>query len=362
MMKKIFKIGMFIFLAFFQALSRAESSFPTSPEVTHGSQNIVDFHLHLFSEIQLDLDSYRVEIERILKIQNLKKAVLITPTYLQSRHELSLVGNNVLNTPSHIRNSNLRISELISSHAGRVYGLCGESIHRDDAIQVASDCLKLPGMIGIKIRNFALDPHLNGDHFGAPDTIERRFESLLRLANEKGAIILSHFSGGEGLFGNVVESERLFNIVKKYPYAKLVIAHSGIQSFVGLNGLAYFGDQYARHSIKEVPRNVYIEISKTFSMAGVGVKWDPVQKKYIHTANWNEALDFIHAWRKFGIDHVLYGSDFGCSSHRDDCIHNLDELDISDCPFLSIDEKNGIYQENAEKLLSSVLVKQTVER
>ena len=302
----------------------------------------IDFHVHFGMQIHENLDEYESELQRILNYcttLKIQRAIIITPTYQQSRYD---------NNKSHIKATNAKISQLISAHPDRLLGLAGVSIHRDDAVEVAKECLELPGIIGIKLRNFTLDPETNGNYFGPPMTMFERFEKLIKLAHRKKTIVLAHFSDDVKLETTM----SLLQLMNKYPDAKLIIAHSGVSSFIGLEGLNYIGQEYEK--FPQMPRNIYIDIAKSFGMGSLGIHWDPKQEKYIHTAKWSDAKDYIQAWKTFGIDRVLYGSDYGCcdGDHDHKCNHKFDELEISDCPDLTPEEKQGIYQLNATKLFS----------
>jgi predicted TIM-barrel fold metal-dependent hydrolase len=316
----------------------------------------IDFHVHLGIDIQKDLNSYKIEIDKILKLKNLKKAIVITPTYLHSRHD---PGNNDMTsfkTVEHILKLNTFISQEIAAHSEKISGLCGISIHREDAVETAELCLKLPGMIGIKLRNFSLNPKENGTYFGNPLTILKRFERLIKLSHDTRTVVLSHFSGNQAELEGLFQVNQLLHIMNKYPKAKLIIAHSGIDSFIGLEGLSHIGNFYKENSQLANTRNIYLDISKTFSMAAIGIKWDTIEKKYQHTATWDQAKDYVTAWKTFGMDYIVFGSDYGCESDSEGTVEVLDELDIVDCPYLSDREKDQIFITNAERLLSTLRI------
>lgn len=306
------------------------------------SQTIFDFHIHLGMDIYGDFNKYNEQLDEIKKLKNLKGGVLITPTYI--------CGKDSTVTLNHIKTTNTYIANLICNTDGKFWGFCGVPIHNDYAIDVAEHAFKLKGIIGIKLRNFTLDPLINGNFFGHPDTISNRFEKLIELANNNHSMVLAHFSGETEIRQNGIPTitHKLLNIMNKYPNAKLIIAHSGIYSFIGLDGLSYIGEQYLKNP--HMPKNIYIDVAKCFGMGGVGIVWNPTTKKYVHKATWADAEEYIKAWKKFGINRVLYGSDLGCANDHK-CQTHVDELDISDCPYLTDKEKLDIYQLNGEKLI-----------
>ena len=332
--------------------------------------NKIDFHMHLGTSIYEDFNIYEEELNCIAAM-NLKKAIIITPTYmhnndiqasglwtrlkrwwrLRTKRLVTISKSDNPNTFFHVTvpfviKTNQIISDLLSKH--HILGLCGISIHRSDAVEIAKKCINMPNIIGIKLRNFELEEKINGRII--PDaSFKKRFEELIQLAHINHSVVLAHFVGHTDRYldGDPDQTRMLVSIMNRYPNAKLVIAHSGVGSFVGLNGLEYIGNYYAENVT--APRNIYIDICKAFTMAGIGISWDGNQ--YIHNAVWSDAQEYIKAWKIFGIDRVLYGSAHGCDNHIVVGRHP-DELSIADCPYLTESEKNKIYHENAENLIN----------
>jgi predicted TIM-barrel fold metal-dependent hydrolase len=175
-------------------------------------------------------------------------------------------------------------------HASHYKILCGVPFQRDDAEEVAAGCLPIPRVRGLKLRNFNIQ--------SAEDS--RKFEALVKLANGYGALILAHFAplpsqGEDPNSKNLEETQKLVTIMDRFPRAILVIAHSGTGSFVGPAQYAWIGDHYRQNP--GTVRNIYIETSDSFDSADRGTVRE-------------DAETWIRSWKPFGLDRVVYGSDY----------------------------------------------------
>lgn len=305
-----------------------------------GSQ-FIDFHIHpsISSSVVRCSDCVKT-FDSISKSKFLVNGLVISPTY-------SLLPWNNLSI-AEIHHVNERISQKITENT-HLLGLCGVPIHRTDFFEIADLCINLPKMAGFKIRNISLsvrpfedqlnpkDPEFNSDEY--IEAISKKFEKILELANKKHALVLVHFDQGlppsspsevKGrLTGNLDTTKKLLDLAVKFPNAKLIIAHSGIYSFIGVNGLKYIGQFFQKH--KNILRNVYLEISATIEMA------NPQSSDRLKAEN-----EIVNAWRVFDTNYILFGSDYPAAKNID--------LPKS----LTIEERNRILLSNGRSLLSGI--------
>lgn len=246
-----------------------------------------DFHVHWDHPEQTTPGIYApYESLATIDAMGITTGMLITNTY-----KAYLTPNMTVDELVAI---NQRYSEILSSHPhGSKYQiLCGVSFERDDAAAFAARCLELPKVRGIKLRNFTVRR--------AEDL--QKLESLLKLANERRALVLSHFGAPEGPPGGddggpagMEDTQEIVSIMDGLPNATLVIAHSGRSSFVGRPQLEWIGQHY-RDNPSSV-RNIYIETSSSFARTEDGKPRE-------------DAEAWVRSWRSFGLERVVFGSDY----------------------------------------------------
>lgn len=214
--------------------------------------------------------------------------LLITNTY-RAHQSLSTTVGELLDI-------NRRYSEILSSHphAANYQLLCGVSFQRDDAVDLAARCLELPKVRGIKLRDFTVR---------RPEDLHK-FETLVGLASARDSLVLSHFGNdaqdvgtedGASSPGAMEDVQRIVAVMDRLPRATLIIAHSGVGASFGWKDYAWIGEHY-RASPQLVP-NIYIETSDSIASAeGGGLR--------------PNARAWIESWRPFGMDRVIFGSDF----------------------------------------------------
>jgi predicted TIM-barrel fold metal-dependent hydrolase len=298
------------------------------------SPSFVDFHNHVFGEYKVQSDAthpqdnyhlffpgdFESELKAFPQDGNLR--LVITPSFMPTHFEFS--------TEEELSSVNVRVSNAIKAESGRFLGLCGIPLRLDFAMNVARHCLSLPRMVGFKVRFYLID------EIGTSESW-KNLEKLVALADEKKTIVLAHFRGGRvdekgrQWIGDPTQTKLLIDLMATHPNASLVIAHSGIDSFVGLNGLTQIGENYRSHP--NLPRNIYLEISQS------------VMQTFGHggAKSWEGFEPIIQAWRDFGMDRVLLGSDAPFES---------DPL-IWDTELLTEKEKRLIAIENAKSILGS---------
>jgi predicted TIM-barrel fold metal-dependent hydrolase len=215
------------------------------------------------------------------------RGMLIANTYLAHKN-MNMSTEDIL----HI---NKNYSDVLSSHPhASNYGiLCGVSFQRADAVEVAKGCLEIPNVRGIKVRGVTI--HNAGD--------VGTFARLAEVADAHDAMILSHFGkiadatppSSDDESDAMSDTKELVKIMDRLPYAKLLIAHSGISSFIGWSEYAWIGEHYKANP--QIAKNIFIEASDSFFSA------DSFRVR-------PDADAWLASWRPFGIDRVVFGSDF----------------------------------------------------
>ncbi len=247
-----------------------------------------DFHVH-WDTLEGAPPAVYSPYESLAHIDSLglTTGYLVTNTYLAHRApELSvddLVGIN------------RTYSDILGTHPNRnkYRMLCGVSFQRADAPKLAAQCLAIPRVRGIKLRDFTVD---------TPAALEK-FETVVKQANAPGALILSHFGSYEH-FGPppsdlreraTEDTSKIVRVMDANRNATLIIAHSGFGSFIDAKALGEIGDHYRDNP--NLPRNIYLEISDALVSSESG-----------HVRS--SASDAIESLRRFGLEWVLYGSDY----------------------------------------------------
>ncbi len=298
----------------------------------------IDVHLHLTQQTNLtarDWTAMKSELEAYIRRPNVAAALVITHTYLFSQYDtISREGK---------RQVNAFYSKLAAAHPKKIKILCGVDIHDPHALDVADDCIRMTGAIGFKVRNFAIHP----DSYDGDDSRTKRFADILQRADEKQKMVLAHFSQGlarpnseqteNRAVGSSVETQYLLKMMQEHPRATLIIAHAGADSFVGLDGLRTLGQYFSSHP--KVNRNIYIDLAATLGMLG------------LEKAACRDLEPVAAAWRAFGLDYILYGSD--AVLHHPlvpnwDGAHRL----FDECKLFTTPERDKIFYQNAQRLIA----------
>jgi predicted TIM-barrel fold metal-dependent hydrolase len=218
-------------------------------------------------------------------------AMLITNTY-QAHKTPAMTTDEVIAI-------NRRYSEILVQHPrGAGYRiLCGVSFQRDDAVETASRCLALPKVVGFKLRGFTVR---------RPEDLAK-LEALVAVANDRGAIVLAHlgsFDEPAPAEDALAETKKIVTLMDRAPKAKLLIAHAGFGSFLGRAEYAAIGEHY--RADPAAVRNIYLETSDSFA------DYEDGQPR-------PDAEAWLTSWRAFGIDRVVFGSDYSFKDRwRDD--------------------------------------------
>jgi predicted TIM-barrel fold metal-dependent hydrolase len=120
------------------------------------------------------------------------------------------------------REENDWTSAQVVENAPRLIGFCSANLLRDVALQEIERCLRLPGMIGIKI-------HVGNNGISLRDPAQlMRMRETFALAQRLRAAVLVHMRprGGANYNGEDV-STLLENVVSAAPDVEIIVAHLG---------------------------------------------------------------------------------------------------------------------------------------
>lgn len=306
-----------------------------------------DAHIHMASgyerEVPFELEHskkiqeiYDYEINELLENNNLIGGFLLSPTYLDGWLKAPI--SEILAENSMI------VDELSKRNKGEknFQVLCGVNISDPRALKIAESCLSLKGIAGLKIR------------FNPVEKLPPIFKRIIAIASAKKAIVLTHFAGPRGRQGNQFlerivlglpdQVQYLLNIMDKFSDARLIIAHSGMDRLIGINGLKQIGTYFKKNPQKN--RNIYTEISFGFRQAGIQGLTDSNYPK------------LVEAWREFGFDFVFFGSDtYRRSVERGGLpflvdFLKFDSIGILQIPLMNESEKRKVLKDNAIHLFN----------
>ncbi len=311
-------------------------------------QAYFDSHVHVFYSEDNKMAAEHFASFFSNEAKKVKKALIISPSYvIDSRFEQA--GNEY--PYRELRNK--LTADLVAQDVSRFFGVCGMNHFWSDAVEVTSKCLKLPGMIGIKLRFSDGDRLVDKNHF-------ERIRLTLKENSKKAKVLLIHMPGEypwayykkaiatseEIKSARVMDNEdldKLLALAKQFPLTQFVVAHS-------LNSFHLVEDLAAK---SKGVNNIWIEVST--SLTTLLSDWSPYE---LSSPSWE---NYAKAWRKFNIDKILFGSDQLVGEAR----YNLHEYDGGEMfdqqsetivrnPFLSEDEKNKILHENGRNFIEVI--------
>jgi predicted TIM-barrel fold metal-dependent hydrolase len=207
----------------------------------------------------------QISYKEIMDKDQFKTSFLISPSF-DITHGFSTVIPEWRRDLKYVSIMDKRVSSLIQKEPDKYIGLCGyNSLWKPDfSLKMVSECLKLPGMKGLKVHS----------HVGAISSkkSQQNLKDILDQNFKKGpGVILWHLIEEE-------ELDYLLSILREYPNTKFIIAHS-----------MYDPKMVERVLEKEKKEgrfnNLYLETSAT----------KPEKMK--------------ESWVAFGMDRILYGSD-----------------------------------------------------
>lgn len=209
------------------------------------------------------------------------------------------------------------VSRLASSNPDHFSGLCGTLVSWSDLSQQIRSCLERNGMYGIKLRfeSGFLGGQVRSNEDEYPDNNNLLSElSLVRLKSalepfrERSLIVLIHLNAIDADYSPryarediEAEVDRIFDLAISFPRFGFIIAHAG-------NSLDTLNYVVSQDRANANPSNLFIEFSSH------GARWWP-RRVWPEEPPDYSTLDRmkieIDAWKQFGIDRILFGSDFG---------------------------------------------------
>lgn len=254
---------------------------PTAP--------LVDYHQHLvspaFAPIAKLPERDGAALVRELDAAGIGRAVVLSVGYsfADERKKLS-------DPDRRTRKENDWTSAQIMANAPRLIGFCAANPLRPAALQELERCLRLPGMVGIKLHMGNSGVSLrNPSHLA-------RMQQLFALAQRLGAPVLVHMRARGGTsYG--AQDARLFldQVVPAAPSVEIVIAHLGSSSpgYSDQNDevMAVFAEAAQRKDPRM--RSLYFDVA-----ANIDEQVTPAEGALI-----------AQRMRQIGVNRFLYGSD-----------------------------------------------------
>lgn len=261
----------------------------------------LDVHVHYYQPNAYE-DSESRSVQKMFFDSNISKfAFILSPAF--GIFEKNSVSQYIPwlsdDSPDFIDSLNKQVSDyIIEKDQKRLFGLCGVNLRWDKLDLLAKNCLKYPHMIGIKLRHDNENDEAQEIFPLSNPLYIKKLNSLFSEISSTKPVVLWHphyrekssDAGASELYK--VSLRNLITIVKKYKEINFIIAHGLANDYDAQN---YFLDLLNGEKLS----NLYLDISMTQSTStgSDGVRGEP---------SFSPEVNF---WRKFGLDHVLFGSD-----------------------------------------------------
>lgn len=239
---------------------------------------MLDAHLHYNGpeESTREASPAYFGYRRFIKENHFQKAFLISPSYHVSR-KLTMTGSFYQNE-SEIESLDRATSIIAQQYPDRFVGLCGLNLDwsESEMIQRVTTCLTLPGMKGVKVHSLASrNEQTVKDH-----RVHKNLKQLLSVLAEQQVFVLWHLRVDIPVSLSCVAPEltEAFSFAHEFPSITFIFAHSFLCENVLTEFLILEKGKGSRLE------NVFAETSNT----------------YFNSAN---------AWKEFGWDRVIFGSD-----------------------------------------------------
>lgn len=302
----------------------------------------LDSHVHVPFE-DYELSRLTGKLERFLAVSRAPKILLLSPAYIVGR---GYADGRFDKMTLRYRYNELT-AQLVQKSAGRALGLCGMGLTWTDADRVLLECLNHEGMVGIKIRDESLVTKAN-------------FKNLHRaLMRNKAAVrlVLHHFYGDyPWAYGHpqasgydspklyaesLAEVKAFVGLAKEFPGIQFIAAHS-------LNAPNLTQELTTLIKAQNLT-NVWLELSTAVTLSSFQPDLEtPAESR-------GTLRLFSEAWRHFGLDHVLFGSDKVLGEPGEGANSQLGEWSaIRKNSFLANDEKETILRTSGTALLRTI--------
>lgn len=262
-----------------------------------------DIHVHVSSYRQGDMTFDPDRALFALWAGGLNRAGIISGAYVSSGNPNCKEDKDGRCLPDRewTKSENNFIASTVKKEPNKFIGFCGVDLNAEWAFEEINRCSEI-GLNGLKMHTLA-----NGISLLKQENY-KKVNNLINLAGSLGLKILIH-----GIFSDNKESNKLIEIINNNPQTTIIVGHM-------------LGNDYK--SILEIKNpNAFIEISAAL-----------VQQYFK-----NNKEDVAKYLRKFGIEKVLFGSDWPV-------IHPSETLKVlKEYPFTK-EELEKIIWKNAEKL------------
>lgn len=255
------------------------------PWVLHASPTL-DAHVHIPLRPRADTE-LRHDAQTLLRTA--QHALLISPTYLIGSPGLLEFAD----LSARVRGYE-QTARLIAQFPGRFLGLCGLNLEWRDLVDSAGQCLALPGMVGLKLRDDSLVKPAHAERLRALLTSDRRVRAVLIHLRGDYPWALGQPSFYDAVkLGKEARAEvaAFVRFAREFPTVQFIAAHSF--------NAPDLSDELARVR----PPNVWIEISTALELESFQPDHTSAPES---RAFWRL---FAQSWRHFGTEHVLFGSD-----------------------------------------------------
>lgn len=322
---------------------------------------IIDFHVH--HQVQDPYGSVKSEdaLKNNLQISfdALTKDVLSQPwistaVAISDTHYGTFSSDHVWDPDSFVKPRsaiaviNESTSNNLKSAPKSPKGLCGVTLDAAKYLDTVEHCLSLPGMIGLKLHFQGTNKYIAPELAGGSENITA-FKKILGVMHR--GVVLIHFNetqkqhaGGDNdessqKIGDIREAMAFLTVLKNFPDLNFIIAHGGVGTAIGLNGLNLIANTIKQTS--GMSRNVYVDTPGLF-FPSYGA----------NPETWQKNKEIMAAWRNLGMDRVLFGSDYPFPLHAFTYSGSLSI--VQENPFLTPSEKDAIFHGNARSLLDSI--------
>jgi len=254
-----------------------DAALSTVPEVTGAA---IDVHTHLMSQALTDMltgggvpASTAEDLIAHLDEANVQKAIVLS------------LGYWGLPDDSNVAPENDYTAAEVAKYPDRLIGFCGINPLYESAVGEIDRCLDLPGMVGIKLQMVASGVDWeNEEHVAA-------VSDVLDKARERDVPVLMHVAGppldDDGIMN-------VYRVLGTYPNVRLVLAHCG--------GIVEWEIMfYLYPALYSVPpmlslENLYIDVSACLEV----YRDAPLSQREL----------MVWHLRKWGLEHVFFGSDY----------------------------------------------------
>lgn len=208
---------------------------------------------------------------------HVKRAIILSGAYFGAA-----VG---LNDDHNVIPENDFVAAEVAQYPNRLIGFCGINPLFDSALAEVDRCLSLPGMVGVKLHLEASGVDLTNESHA------QKLNAVFDRIAELDAPVLIHVADRGGMPLNGIAFATLGLILDEHPTVRVLNAHcagnvdaDAIELYLRLRGSGYN------------PETSFIDISACLAFHADA----PLAQREL----------MVWRFRKWGIDHVLFGSDY----------------------------------------------------